>query len=161
MALGIAVAGFVSLVVGYLGVSAAGGTMRDQLSYIASGGLMGLFLLGVAAALAIVDVMADQVSATREVRDILLLLCGDLAEEVTEPKPGSAAIEVDLVSESLGDGALLVLGGSRRAHRPGCGLVMGKSGVRRLTGVEAAESGLLPCRVCEPDFSPSDALPAS
>ena len=47
LAIAAGAAGFVALVVGWIGVS---GTVivADQLSYIASGGLIGLFLLGVA-----------------------------------------------------------------------------------------------------------------
>ena len=48
LALVAGVAGFTALVIGWVGVS---GTVvvADQLAYIASGGLIGLFLLGVAA----------------------------------------------------------------------------------------------------------------
>jgi hypothetical protein len=162
LAMGFGVAGFVSLIVGYLGVSAEGATLRDQLSYIASGGFVGLFLLGVGATIAILDGMADHASATREVRDILFLLYGDLSDEVSEQKSGSAVVEVDLVSESFEDGTLFALEGSRRAHRPGCSLVAGKAGILQLTEAEAVASGLLPCRVCEPDINvSSDALPAT
>jgi hypothetical protein len=47
LAIAAGTAGFIALVVGWIGVSDTV-IVADQLSYIASGGLIGLFLLGVA-----------------------------------------------------------------------------------------------------------------
>ena len=47
----------------------------------------------------------------------------------------------------------LVLAGTTAYHRPACHLVQNHPQLRTMTAQMAAESGLQPCRTCEPEPS--------
>jgi len=150
-------AGFAILLLTALRASAPGGSVRDQLSYLASGGLVALFLLGVAGTLAIVDAIAHQARVAEEARDVLLLLYGDLVDEADEgaSRAGKASTKTDLstISGTVDDGTLVTVEGARRVHRRGCALVSGKPAAKPVDGPAAIKDGLLPCRVCNPELT--------
>ena len=87
-----AVCGAIALFVGYLGVS---GTLDPgkQLPYLVSGGVGGLFLLGVAAALlfsADLGVTREEIAELRDSVDVLSAKIDDLQLSLQEPPPAPA-----------------------------------------------------------------------
>jgi hypothetical protein len=119
------------LIAGCVGVAAAAET-RDQLSYLISGGILGLFLLGVGCTLWL---SADLRDAWRKIDALQSDLAnGGRINEITLPETNGVLV--------TGDGMTLF-------HRPDCQLVTGKP-------VEVAPRsahegrGLQACGVCGP-----------
>ena len=144
LAAALAVGGLLAILAGWLGTS---GTrdIADQLSFIASGGTIGVALVALAGVL----VLADSMGAQQSVLD-------RLDSQVTEPLfSGSAVPSVDQDLSIPHEGPLVTVPGGTRVHRSGCQLVLGKS-------VDAVPPGnldaaLQPCRVCTPSLEPNAA----
>jgi hypothetical protein len=105
------------------------------LPYLLSGGLAGLALVVVGAALFITDAM-------RTDREILVGHLLDLAQKLSEPPQAIGArntINVGLV------------GHAGKYHRASCPTVRGLASVPSITLETALDEHLLRCRVCRPD----------
>ena len=139
--LGLGVVGLGFLAIG-LGYNGAAGTiaLAAQLPYLVSGGMIGLSLVILGAALLIVQ-------AGREDRQRLEALLLQLVEA------GATTTAATAVPSNV-DG--LFAAGSASFHRPDCRLVEGRDDVNYLTGAEAAADGLKACRVCQPLGAPSN-----
>lgn len=88
IAIGLAVAGLIAIGVGWLGVSDAV-LPAQQIPYLASGGLIGLFLLGAGATLWLSADLRDEWRKLDEVADELRALREETATPAPEPAPAS------------------------------------------------------------------------
>lgn len=137
---GLVLAGLGLLAIG-IGWNGAAGqlTLLGQTPYLISGGMLGLALVVLGAAMLVVQ-------NAREDRAMLEAKLDLLAEAVLEA--GGRARP-----EAPGDLAGLVVAGTASYHVPGCRLVDGREETTYLTPEEAAGRGLKPCRVCQPELA--------
>jgi hypothetical protein len=116
--------------------------IQAQLPYLVSGGLIGLALVVLGAAMLVVQ-------SAREDRALLESKLDLLAEAILEAggraKPAAP-----------GDLSGLVVAGTASYHVPGCRLVDGREQTEYLTPAEAAGRSLKSCRVCQPDTERTD-----
>jgi len=138
--LGVAVllVGFVVIFLGWNG-AASFNDLRQQFPYVISGGIAGLALVVVGAALLLVESLrterAELQSSVDELRRAI--------ESMGTTSPVAAA-----VSEAESD---LVIAGRGSYHRRDCRLVQGREGqLPLITTDEADEQGLTACRICNP-----------
>ncbi len=129
------VAGLAVIWAGWNG-AASYNDIRKQFPYLVSGGIGGLALVVIGAALLIVQSQrADRVQLEAnltELRDILARMAG---------LPGTNGADAE-----SGD---FVVAGPSAYHRPACKLVAGRA-LQRLTPDQAQTAGLEPCRTCAP-----------
>lgn len=157
------VAGAVVLSVGWFGISGEALVAR-QLPYLVSGGLGGLALVVVGAAvIGSRDVRAvggRLETLERQVADLHAALLQERTRDdgdgervgITDPThdPRSAAAQ-----DAAADRRVLVLPQGERFHAAGCPIVADKDGVERLSRAEADERGFAPCRLCDaPSLAP-------
>jgi hypothetical protein len=132
------IAGFVLIFLGWNG-AASHDRVESQLPYVVSGGIAGLALVAVGAALIVAySLRTDRVELKASIdalRDRAL---------ASAPAAGAGA-------NPAGASAAAVLAGAESYHRPSCTLVAGQQGATRMTAAEAAAAGLEPCRICRPD----------
>lgn len=129
-----------------IGVGANGirsnGTVVQQMPYLLTGGILGL-------AFVIFGCTYLLVQNARQDRARLEAKLDLLAEAVLEAGGRSA-------DPAPGDVSGLVVAGTASYHLPDCRLVDGREQTSYLTPAEAAEQGLKPCRVCQPDLATTD-----
>jgi hypothetical protein len=139
-------AGFVLVWVGWNGAASYDRSTR-QFPYLISGGIAGLCLVIVGVGLFVVQSQRAERARLEEI----LTGVSRILETLVEVSGGVA-----------GDGRTgkegLVLAGSTAYHRPACHLVDDHPRLRTMTAEMAAESGLAPCRACEPE-TPAIQLP--
>jgi hypothetical protein len=115
-------------------------TLLGQVPYVVSGGLVGLALVIVGAAVLVVNSAREDRTMLEQkldqLTDAVLALSGGVA-------PGS------LPTDASG----LVVAGTASYHVPGCRLVDGREETSLLTPQEAERQGLKACRVCQPQHS--------
>jgi len=138
--------GAVILYLGWNG-AASHNDIRKQFPYLVSGGVAGLALVVVGAALLVIEAVRTErteLQATLlEVKAALENVGGNVATVAARPL---------LLTP---DGA--VVAGASSYHRPSCRLVEGRDDLDVLAPEEARERRLAPCRICTPDAS--DASP--
>jgi hypothetical protein len=143
--LGIAycIAGFVLIFLGWNG-TASKDEVPAQIPYIVSGGIAGLGLVVVGAALIVAhSLRTDRVELRAAIDDLRAAI------ERGTPAPAAAA--------SVAEGGAVegesdtVLAGSDSYHRPACTVVAGQTGAVEMSRADAAAAGLTACRVCNPD----------
>jgi hypothetical protein len=108
-----------------------------QMPYLVSGGLTGLSLVIVGAAVLIVR-------STREDRALLEAKLDQIVDAVLQANGGVR--QSALPTDASG----LVVAGTASFHTPGCRLVDGREETSLLTPGEAVSQGLKACRVCQP-----------
>jgi hypothetical protein len=135
---GIALAAVGLLAIG-VGWNGAAGQLSilGQVPYVISGGLLGMALVVLGAAMLVVQ-------NSREDRASLEAKLDLLAEAVLEA--GGRARP-----NAPGDLSGLVVAGTASYHGPGCRLVDGREETTYLTPGEAVGRGLKACRVCQPE----------
>lgn len=119
--------------------------VQGQLPYLISGGLLGVSLIGIGAALMVMQGYREERARLEAKLDQLIVAVqrgGGIGPS------GASAL-------TPGDLAGLVVAGSASYHVPGCRLVDGREEVEYLTRDEAKARYLQPCRVCKPE--PSEA----
>ncbi|MCW2615961.1 MAG: hypothetical protein JWN08_2955 [Frankiales bacterium] len=128
-----------------LGINGAAGqlTVLAQVPYLISGGLLGLALVVLGAAMLVVQ-------GAREDRALLESKLDLLAEAFLEGQGRRA--EADAPRDLSG----LVVAGTASYHVPGCRLVDGREATGYLTPAEAQARSLKACRVCQPDTAAVD-----
>ena len=130
---GMCLLGALLLFLGWNG-AASHNDLRKQFPYLLSGGLAGLSLVVLGAALLVVEVVRSERMAMQEsiaeLRDAL---------ERLAPRPAPNASNV--------------VAGASSYHRPTCRLVEGRDDLPVLAIEEAADQGLAPCRICHPAAS--------
>ena len=140
---GILLAGIGLVIIGVGWNGAAGQlTLLGQIPYIISGGLIGLSLVILGAAMLVVQ-------GAREDRARLEAKLDLLADAVLA---GGGAVRLDNAPQ---DASGLVIAGTASYHVPGCRLVDGREETSFLTPAEAQANDLKPCRVCRPEDAPT------
>lgn len=119
-------------------------TVLEQVPYLLSGGMIGLSLVILGAAVMVVN-GAREDRARLEAR--LDTLIDVLASGADTPGRGGPAPQ---------DLSGLVVAGTASYHVPGCRLVDGREETGYLTPVEARGRALKACRVCSPDSAVPD-----
>lgn len=128
----LALGGAVALFLGWWGVSGTA-LPAKQIPYLVSGGLTGVSLLVLAAALFAADDIRQRLAGLDQVEQRVAELYRLLTEE-----PGVVR------------GREVAVPGGRSYHRPDCRLVLGRDQAQEVEAAEIAERGLTPCRLCEP-----------
>ncbi len=133
LALALAAAGFVVMGLGWNGMA---GNLNPaaQLPYLVSGGLMGVALVVLGAALMVTQ-------GAREDRQRIEGLLQQLVDQTHLPAGTQVPSDVDG----------LFAAGTSSFHRPGCRLVDGREEIAYVTAQEALARDLKPCRVCQPE----------
>ena len=141
---GIALAG-VGLFAIALGINGAAGqlTVLAQVPYLISGGLLGVALVILGAAMLVVQ-------GSREDRALLEAKLDLLAEAFLEGQGRQA--KADAPTDLSG----LVVAGTASYHVPACRLVDGREQTEYLTPAEARARDLKSCRVCQPESAVRD-----
>jgi hypothetical protein len=132
----LAAIGLVAIGVGWNG-AAGQTTVLGQLPFILSGGMIGISLVILGAAMLVVQ-------GAREDRARLEAKLDQLADALHAGGGRSA-------EPAPQDASGLVIAGTASYHVPGCRLVDGREETSYLTPVEAQANDLKPCRVCQPD----------
>jgi hypothetical protein len=136
-------AGFVLVWVGWNGAASYDLSTR-QFPYLISGGIAGLCLVNVGIGLFVVQSQrAERAHLEENLAGITRIL--ETLVEVAGLTAGAAT--------AAGHASGLVLAGTTAYHRPACHLVQNHPQLRTMTAQMAAESGLQPCRTCEPEPS--------
>jgi hypothetical protein len=130
---GVCLLGGLLLFLGWNG-AASHNDIRKQFPYLLSGGLAGLALIVLGAALLVIEVVRSERTALQET----ILELRDALDRLA-PRP------------PVGPGA--VIAGATSFHRPTCRLVAGRDELDVLPAPDALEQGLTPCRICHPDVS--------
>ena len=138
-------AGFVLVWVGWNGAASYDTSIR-QFPFLISGGIAGLGLIQVGVGLWIVQSQRAERGRLEENLAGLNRVLETLVEVV------------GLTGGAAGAGSGLVLAGTTAYHRPACPLVQDHPRLATTTAELAAESGLAPCRTCEPQ-APAIQLP--
>ncbi|HEY4411306.1 MAG TPA: hypothetical protein VGO87_15635 [Acidimicrobiia bacterium] len=134
-------AGFVLVWVGWNGAASYDSAIR-QFPFLISGGIAGLGLIQVGVGMWIVQSQRAERARLEENLAGLNRVLETLVEVVAlTAVPGGA---------TGGNGNGLVLAGTTAYHRPACPLVQDHPRLATTTAELASESGLAPCRTCEP-----------
>lgn len=132
-------AGFVVIGLGWNGMARVA-CPDCQLPYLLSGGATGIGLIIFGASLLIMaQIRADRLRAELHLENVLAALNRSQPAPLDSPADASEA-----------NGQRMVVAGPGAYHRPGCSLLKGKSGLATLSLEDAQDSGLAPCRVCNP-----------
>ncbi|HET9771749.1 MAG TPA: hypothetical protein VFS16_12735 [Acidimicrobiia bacterium] len=133
-------AGFVLVWVGWNGAASYDNAIR-QFPYLISGGIAGLGLIHVGVGMWIVQTqraergrLEDNLAGLNRVLETLVAVTG----------------YTNGAGHAGGPGNGLVLAGKTAYHRPACRLVQDHPQLTTTTAEMASESGLIPCRTCEP-----------
>ena len=140
---GVCLLGFAFMFFGWNG-AASHDRVQSQFPYLISGGLVGLGLVVLGAALIVVE-------TSREERDRLHQELSELRssiEQMGAPSPNGARAAAPKEEPAAGRGAFVA--GDRSYHRPSCRLLEGRGDLPRVTAEEVLQRGLVACRVCEP-----------
>lgn len=143
--------GLVLVWVGWNGAASYDESIR-QFPYLISGGIAGLCLVNIGVGLWIVQSQRAERSRLEENLTALGRVLETLVE-VTGLAAGAGAASAAGNGGTTGSGTGLVLAGTTAYHRPACQLVQDHPRLRTMTAETAAESGLAPCRTCEPESS--------
>ena len=114
-------------------------TLLGQVPYILSGGLIGVSLVILGAAMLVVTGARDDRAALEAKLDILT--------DALIAQGGTARLAAPAPQDASG----LVIAGTASYHVPGCRLVDGREETSYLTPDEAVAADLKPCRVCQPE----------
>lgn len=147
---GLALIGAVALFLGWYGVSGTAITAK-QLPYLVSGGLTGVALVVLAAAILATEDMRRQVGQVKDLKtkiDTLYELLVEPDLPVDEQPVDEQPVDAESADELAA--ALVAVPGGTSYHRPTCGLVVGKDTTKRLSRRRIVERGLHPCRICDP-----------
>lgn len=137
---GLAVAGVGLIAIG-IGWNGTAGqlTLIGQIPYLISGGMLGLALVVLGAAMILVQSGRED---RARLEDKLELLADAFMA-------GSGGARTEALAPS--DASELLVAGTASYHVPGCRLVDGRDETSYLTPAEAQSTDLKPCRVCQPD----------
>jgi hypothetical protein len=135
------IAGFVLIFLGWNG-AASNDSVEAQMPYLVSGGIAGLGLVIIGAALIVAYSLrtdrAELKTAIDELRSSGVV--------------GAAAVAAPVVASGQPvSGGVEVVAGEQSYHRADCTMVAGQHAARPMSAAEAAAAGLEPCRICQPD----------
>ena len=145
LGIGVCVAGFVLIFFGWNGAASLD-RLQSQFPYLISGGIAGLALVVIGAALIIVETSRDE-------RESLRKEIANLREAITDiapaPKPSTNG-RARTAGDGTREGRPQFVAGQHSFHRPDCRLLEGRGELDRVSASDADERGLAACRVCEP-----------
>jgi hypothetical protein len=137
LGVGFALAGFVFVFLGWNG-AASTDRVPSQFPYLISGGLVGLCLVVIGAALIVAETGREDRDRLRAEIEELRAAIGGLGGASTNG--GSPS--------TRGRGSFVA--GETTYHLPSCRLLEGRGDLPRVTREEVSHRGLVACRVCEP-----------
>lgn len=141
LGIGLAVAGFLLVFLGWNG-AASYDRVPAQFPYLISGGVAGLCLVILGAAMVVVQ-------NARQDRAQLQETIAELRDAVERLAAAQTASSNGRRSRGGADVGLVVAGPSS-FHRPDCRLLSGRTALTPMTVAAAEEAGLSACRVCSP-----------
>lgn len=141
--------GLVLVWVGWNGAASYDESIR-QFPFLISGGIAGLCLVNIGVGLWIVQAQRSERTRLEDNLEGLTRVLETLVE-VTGLAVGAGSAAAPTNGGATGSG--LVLAGTTAYHRPACQLVQDHPRLRTMTAETAAESGLAPCRTCDPESS--------
>jgi hypothetical protein len=142
LGIGYCLAGIALILLGWNG-AASYDRVESQMPYLISGGLAGLALVIIGAALLIVQAQrANRAALEASVTDLR-----DAIDRLIETSSGRATPAVSGGAAAAGEG---VVAGPSSYHRPDCRLIEGQLGLMPMMLPSAQASGLTPCRICDP-----------
>lgn len=166
-------AGVIAIIVGWYGVSGQA-LVAKQLPYLISGGLLGVALVGIGAAMLSAERRRQDAGRIERLEEMVADLRAVLLAEpeassrldlLAYPEVSSAsgselsrgsraatAARSDNGSAAAGNQVVAIPTGTT-FHSPGCQMVRGKDGVAPVNQRAISERGLSPCRICEPELS--------
>lgn len=149
LAIGYCLAGVFLIFLGWNGTASYDNTSA-QMPYVVSGGLGGLALVLIGVGLMVVQAQrADRAELQATLSDLReTLLRVGLSGAAAGVSTGSVAGETAAASGSGAEAT--VLAGPSSYHRPSCNLIGGQRELTEMTVEAAEESGLEPCRICNP-----------
>jgi hypothetical protein len=128
--------------------------ISEQFPYLISGGIAGLCLVVIGAALIVTDRnRADRVAlqaSIAELRDALDQVAGTAAGDTGTLPPPATGAAAPAAASPAAPPVDVVVAGEDSFHRVDCRLVEGRDDLARVTRAVAAGRGLTPCRVCSP-----------
>lgn len=136
LGVGFCLAGFVLIFVGWNGAASVN-SVPAQFPYLISGGMAGLGLIVLGAALILVD-------ARREDQARLEALLSEVKAALDRAGPPEPEELAD-----TGTGPKVVVGHTS-FHRPECRLLVGRGELPELSRETAMARGLIACRICDP-----------
>jgi hypothetical protein len=140
-------AGLVLVFLGWNG-AASWNSVPAQIPYLISGGLAGLCLVVIGAAVVIVqNARADRAALQSTLLELQQVLGRAQGGGADGAAAAGAAAGSGAARPSVGEA---VVAGPSSFHRPSCRLIEGQSGLRTLSVAAATSEGLTPCRACDP-----------
>jgi hypothetical protein len=153
----LAAIGVIVIIVGWFGVSGQA-LVAKQLPYLISGGLGGVALVGVGAALIGTERLRREAGRMARLEDMVEELRGVLLTHPDAPAASPAAAGTAAgpsgtapVVAAASVGQVLAVPSGTTYHRAECSMVRGKPAVEPVTAAQIDQRGLTPCRICEPD----------
>jgi hypothetical protein len=137
--------GALLIILGYLGVSGEA-TVAEQIPYLVSGGIGGLFLCIVGASLLGVEELRKGAGRHDHLERLVEELHAVLLTRPDAPPPDTG---IDTGGNGAEPVAVLAVRGGESFHRRGCVMVADKD-AEELTLETARSRGLSPCPLCEP-----------
>lgn len=131
------VGGLVAILIGWFGASGTD-QVWAQMPYLISGGILGLALVFGGAAM----IFAFYLARLNLVTEVRLRAVEEAVRGAPAPPEAS--------EPAPANGGVVAAQAGTKFHKPGCGLVAGKTGTRTLTPSQASREGLQPCGICEP-----------
>lgn len=154
---GLGTVGIIVIIIGWYGVSGQA-LVAKQLPYLISGGLGGVALVGIGAALIGTERLrqdARRIARLEEmVEDLTAVLIAHpdadapAAQEVGPAVARTAAYA--LSGQDTGNHRPVALPTGSTYHDPDCSMVRGKEGVSTVTSRAVAQRELTACRICQP-----------
>jgi len=135
--------GIIAILIGWFGASHTPNVF-EQIPYMISGGLLGLRLIFVGGSFYFSYWLTRMVRENRESREEAVRAYRTMSEMA---ELLAAVIRDDEAAASNGDGRFVATAGGTMYHRADCSIVAGRSDLRH---VSPDESGLQPCRMCNP-----------
>lgn len=140
--------GFLLIFIGWNGAASLD-RITAQFPYLISGGLTGLGLVVLGAALIVVETSRGERDRLREeISELRAAIEGLGAQTMRAPTAKTPP-------KAQPDGRGPFVAGLHSYHRPTCKLLEGQATRGRVTAEEAAHLGLYPCRLCEPSQASS------
>jgi hypothetical protein len=158
--------GIIVIIVGWYGVSGEA-LVAKQLPYLISGGLGGVALVGIGAAMISAERRRQDTGRIERLEEMVGELRAVLLAHPDAPAYGAgpsgslgpvgAAHTPGPSSNGAAPGAsgVVALPTGSTYHSPGCQMVRGKDGVEAVTARSIEQRGLSACRVCEPALTGS------
>jgi hypothetical protein len=137
--------GLLAIGLGWNGMAGGGGQvggvtlLQAQLPWLLSGGILGLALVVLGAAMMIVHNARNDRARLENKLDELVNIVARSAMSSTQPYPGTPTSTQGLFAA-----------GGASYHQPDCRLVQGRDEIAYVTAEEVADRGLRACRVCKP-----------